>query len=136
MSQSSRLVGLDTSVVLRLLVGTPTAQAKRAEAELDQIRSAGNRAAVSDLVVAEAYFALQHHYGVPKQVALDTLEQFLKSPEIAPLGESFDILQQANLGKAKPGFVYRVIHAEYSRKTRSMLTFEKAATKLPNVRIP
>ena len=135
MSQSLRLIGLDTSIVLRLLVGEPAGQTRRAEAELDQIRAAGKRAAVSDLVLAEAYFALQYHYAVPKQLALDTLAQFLESPEIAPLGESLAILRQPNLGNAKPGFVDRIIHAEYDRKTQTMLTFEKSARSLPNVRV-
>ncbi len=136
MSQQSLLVGLDTSFVLRLLVGEPAAQAKRAVAQLDAMRSEGKQGAVSDLVVSETYFALQYHYEVPKQIALDKLREFLESPEIAPLGESLTILQQSNLGKAKPGFVDRVIHAEYLRKAAAMVTFEKAAGKLAGVSIP
>ena len=55
--------GLDTSVVLRLLLGQPADQAARAVAFLDELSRGGHHAVVSDLVVAEAYFALQHHYG-------------------------------------------------------------------------
>ena len=135
MSQAN-LVGLDTSVILRLLVGEPLALANRAVAELDRMRQDGKLGAVSDLVVSETYFALQYHYDVPKQVALDKLREFLESPEIAPLGESLGILQQANLAKAKPGFVDRMIHAEYLKKASSMVTFEKASAKLPAVAIP
>ncbi len=136
MNISSNLVGLDTSIVLRLLVGEPASQFKRAVVRLDEFRAAGVQAAVSDLVIAEAYFALQYHYDVPKQVALDTLKQFLESSEIVPLGVALRILQQPNMAKAEPGFVDRIIHAEYERKTQAMLTFEKAATRLANVEIP
>lgn len=135
MSQAN-LVGLDTSVILRLLIGEPVAQASRAVAELDRMRAQGKQGAVSDLVVSETYFALQYHYDVPKQVALDKLREFLESPEIAPLGEALTILQQPNLAKAKPGFVDRMIHAEYLKKASSMVTFEKASAKLPAVAIP
>ncbi len=135
MSQA-RLVGLDTSVVLRLLLGEPIAQAERAVAELNKMRGRGKRGAVSDLVISEAYFALQYHYDVPKQLALDKLREFLESPEIVPLGEALAILQQEHLAKAKPGFVDRMIHADYLRKTSTMVTFEKASAKLSSVLIP
>jgi len=54
-------VGLDTSVVLRLLTGEPELQARRALAELDALASSGAVPLVSDLVVSEVYFALQYH---------------------------------------------------------------------------
>ncbi len=133
MSQPSSMVGLDTSFVLRLLMGEPAAQAKRAVDRLDGLRNEGKRCAISDLVVTETYFALQYHYAVPKQLALDTLREFLESPEIVPLGETGVILQQSNLGKSKPGFVDRIIHAEYMREASLMLSFEKASGKLPGV---
>lgn len=131
-----RLVGLDTSVVLRLLTGEPVAQAERAVIELDKMRGQGKQGAVSDLVISEAYFALQYHYDVPKQLALDKLREFLGSPEIVPLGEALAILQQESLANAKPGFVDRMIHADYLKRTSMMVTFEKASAKLPSVLIP
>lgn len=135
MNQTSNLVGLDTSFVLRLLVGEPVAQAKRAVARLDQIRNEGKQCAVTDLVVSETYIALHYHYEVPKQLALDNLKAFLESPEIVPLGVSLAILQHPNLGTSKPGFVDRIIHAEYMRKASIMLSFEKAAGKLPGASV-
>lgn len=132
----SQYIGLDTSFVLRLLLGEPMAQAKIAIAQMDTIRSAGQQAAVCDLVVSEAYFALQYHYEVPKQIAIDRLREFLESPEIFATGEAAYILSQAALGKAKPEFVDRLIHAHYIRETSGMVSFEKAAAKLPNVILP
>lgn len=136
MSMDPRLIGLDTSFVLRLLIGEPAKQTKFAVVQMDSIRAEGKQCAVSDIVVAEAFFALQYHYEVPKQRALDVIKEFLESPEVYPLGESLTIMQQASLGKSKPGFVDGMIHAEYLRKTSAMLSFEKAAGKLPGVSVP
>ena len=136
MSQKENTIGLDTSFVLRLLVGEPVALARQAVEQLDTLRAGNQRAAVSDVVACETYFALNHHYGVPKQLALETIRKFLESPEIIALGEALRILRQPNLGRANPGFVDRMIHAEYLSRTASMLSFEKAAAKLPGVRIP
>jgi len=135
MKKTNNLVGLDSSCVVRLLIGEPADQAAKAVAALDKLRSEGYRAAVSDLVVSEAYFALQYHYDVPKQYALDQLRQLLSSPEFVALGNALSILDQPNLGKAKPGFVDRLIHAEYLSQTTGMLTFEKSGHKLPAVRL-
>lgn len=125
------LVGLDTSFVLRLLTGEPAPLAARASEELDALRAVGKKAVVSDLVVSEAYFALRYHYEVPKQLALDKLLEFLEDAEIVASGESLAVLRRPGLGKAKPGFVDRVIHAQYLRVASGMLTFEKSASKLP-----
>ncbi len=128
-------VGLDTSVVLRLLTGEPENQAKAAVAALDEIVTNGGKAAVSDLVVTETYHALQYHYGVPKPEALETLRTFLLSDEIHSLGSAAQILQQPNLAQAKPGFVDRLIHGEYNQHCAKMISFERAAKKLPNASV-
>lgn len=136
MSVQSQRVGFDTSIVLRLLIGEPAAQATKAMAMLDELRASGKKGVVSDLVVTEAYFALQYHYEVPKQLALDKLREFLESPEVETTGQALSILAQPNLSKAKPGFVDRLIHAQYLQTASGMMTFEKAAAKLPQVTIP
>lgn len=128
---SFHLVGLDTSLVLRLLTGEPASLAAKAVSRLDALRSDGKKAAVNDLVVSETYFALQYHYEVPKQLALEKLKEFLEDGEIVAIGEALEVLQTPGLGKAKPGFVDRVIHAQYLRHARQMLSFEKAASRLP-----
>lgn len=135
MSHPSQCSGLDTSFVLRLLVGEPTAQAKKAAAIMDELRAEGKWGAVNDLVVSETYFALTYHYEVPKQLALDKLREFLESPEVLATGHALATLAEPNLGKTKPGFVDRMIHAQYLEIASGMLTFEKAAVRLPRVRV-
>src|SRR5258706_1498721 len=128
-------LGLDTSVVLRLLVGEPRAQAERAWQLVVETRSAGGDVAVSDLVVSEVYFALQYHYGVPKIEALEQLAAFLASGEIVSLGRAASVLAAPGLTSAKPGFIDRLIHAGYLRELDSMSTFAKAGSRVSRTRV-
>lgn len=128
-------VGLDTSVVLRLLVGEPPSQAERAWQSILDANAAGDQAVISDLVVSETYFALQHHYGVPKQLALQQIQALFDSGDISPSGCAADVLKTPGLATAKPGFVDRMIHADYLRDAGRVLSFEKAASKLSRTHV-
>jgi len=57
------MLGLDTSVVVRLLVGLPEALAQAAQRRLERAVETGERVFVSDLVIAEAYFAARPDSG-------------------------------------------------------------------------
>lgn len=128
-------IGLDTSVVLRLLLGQPAQQSNRAVAFLEERSRRGDNAVVSDLVVAETYFALQHHYGVPKKEALAALRQMFGGGEIESQGVAAEVLGAEELTSAKPGFVDRLILGAYVRSGGAMATFEKAAGRLKSVRV-
>jgi predicted nucleic-acid-binding protein len=91
---------------------------------------------VSDLVISETYFALQHHFKVPKEQALAKLAAFLASGDVQADGAASSVLTTPRLATANPGLVDRLIHAQYLLAgTRGMVTFERAATRLPQVRI-
>ena len=127
-------VGLDTSVVLRLLVGRPGDPAARAAACLDDLAQLGDEPVVSDLVVAETYVARQHHYGVSKAEALSARRHLFEDGEIAPHGAAAEVLATPELASAKPGFLDRLIHrADVSGGLRRMVTFERAASRLGSV---
>lgn len=128
------IVGLDTSVLLRLLVGEPQEMALAALGFLLERQKAGDRLQVSDLVLAEAYHAVQHHYGADRREALDGLRAFLGTPGVEVEPDVTEVLGTPNLESAKPGFVDRVIHRRYLRSgAERMATFEKAAGKLTGV---
>jgi len=126
--------GLDTTVVVRLLTGEPPTQAWRAVALLQEAHEAGKVPVVSDLVVTEAYYALHTQYGVPKQEALRSLLDMFESGAVAPEpgGCSVEALRASLSGTRKPGFVDRLIHAQYERLERRLVSFERAASKLKN----
>ena len=127
--------GLDTSFIMRLLTGDPPDQAQAAEAWLTELSNKGERPLVSDLVVAETYFALQSSYQVPKAEALAALSEFLNSGDVEATGAAAEVLRTANLATAKPGFVDRLIHEAYADQHASLITFEKSAKKLPGVKV-
>jgi predicted nucleic-acid-binding protein len=130
------ILGLDTSVVMRLLTEQPEEQARAALRYLWQRFDAGDRVLVSDAVVAEAYFALQHYYGDSKGQALEQLRRLLATPGIECAGEAGEVLRLEGLESAKPGFLDRVIHQQYLRAgAEEVATFERSATKLPMARV-
>lgn len=125
-------IGLDTSVVLRLLVGEPSDQAHAAVRFITEAASAGRQVTVSDLVVTEAYFALQAHYGVPKHEAAQSLADLLSSQLILSesKGCAFAALRASLASSGKLGFVDRLIHAQYVQDEACLATFEHAAKRL------
>jgi predicted nucleic-acid-binding protein len=130
------IVGLDTSILLRVLTGEPRDLALVALDFLLEREKAGDRVLVSDWVIAEAYYALQHHYGASKRDTLDALGDFLDSPGVEGTGDVAAVLATPDLESAKPGFIDRVIHRNYLRSgADEVATFEKAAAKLPHVRV-
>jgi predicted nucleic acid-binding protein len=128
-------VGLDTSVVIRLLVGEPEEQARRAWEFLAECEANGARAHVSGLVVSEAFFVLQHHYQVPLAVTLEQLAGLLDDPRVSADPVAAEVLRTPGLARAKPGFVDRLIHQQYRGEGRTLITFDKTAARLPGSRL-
>lgn len=115
-------IGLDTSVVVRLLVGLPEAQAEAARRRLERAVERSERVVVSDLVFAEAYHALQHHYRLPKAEARSILHRLATSGTIA-----VDPAQALTALEARPGagLVDHLIHARYRSLGVVTTTFER-----------
>jgi predicted nucleic acid-binding protein len=126
------VIGLDTSVLIRLLIGLPAEQASTAVDFIKRARIAGRETVVSDLVISEAYFALHSHYKVPKPEAIAALRGVLRSGLVEPADgpEVVEMLEETTRSSSKPGFVDRLIHAQYERLSASMVTFEHAAGRL------
>lgn len=133
MSRPEIRSGLDTSVLMRLLTGQPAPLAVIAREYLARVEESGSAVYVSNLVVSEAYFACQHHYRIPKAEALAGLATLLSQPTFVVQPALLDLLTIEGLATAKPGFLDRLIHAEYAASGLALVTFEKAAPRLPNV---
>jgi len=120
-------IGIDTSVVLRLLVGEPVAQARVARSRLEKALAEGEAVLVCDLVIAEAYFALHHHYGVPKYEVRQLLVKFLGSGVVqADPPESLLALQK----RPGAGLIARLVHTRYRSRGAITLTFERKQAAL------
>ncbi len=121
--------GLDTSVVVRLLIGEPVEQAEVARRMLDaQPRGS---CAISDIVIGEAYFALRHHYVVPHTRAVGALSALLSDPRFRATGVARHVLAHMPGREASAGLMDRLIHAGYAQDDIAMVTFDRVAARLP-----
>jgi predicted nucleic acid-binding protein len=82
------VIGVDTSVLVRYLVGTPVAQARRAAELLDGPDEIG----VSPVALAECAHVLRTQYGVEQRAILDSLIGLVQRENIHVLGMRTDIL--------------------------------------------
>ena len=131
MSSPEIRAALDTSVVMRLLTGQPQDLSLAARSYMAGVEQTGAKVVVSNLVVLEAYFACQHHYGMPKDAVLAGLQQLLSLPTFVVHPQLLPLLATPGLATAKPGFLDRLIHAEAESARLPLVTFEKAAARLP-----
>jgi len=94
---------------------------ERARRRLERAVAAGESVVVSDLVVAEAYHALRHHYGVPDSEALGRLRDLAVSGVVLlDPPAALDALQEAT-----KGLVDRLILARYRALGAITLTFDR-----------
>ena len=125
-----KAIGLDTCVVLRLLVGEPAEQAKRAIEYVKECYFNNITVFVSDIVAAEVYHAICYHYKVPRKNAVKILLDFLSSPMITPTGHALTVLSEYKGTGA--GFVDRLIRMDLLDHAQEIVTFDKNFAKLPN----
>ena len=126
-------IGLDTTVILRLLTAEPEKQFEKAKEFIEKQLTNNKKLFVSDLVVAEAYFALHYHYKVPKSEAIEQLDRLLSSGIIHSTQGSVcqKVLKESLNHKA--GFVDQIIHGQYSLLTEEIASFDKLMCKLPGI---
>ena len=111
--------GLDTSVVLRLLTGEPQELAAHALERYQRGIANGDDFAVSDVVAAETYYALQHHYNKTKEESLAALMAFSG-------GEGIFLF---------PRFHDRMLVSGYTSKGQVTLSCEKSFRRLAETEV-
>jgi predicted nucleic acid-binding protein len=82
------VIGVDTSVVVRYLVGTPHDQARRAAALIDQ----ESDVAVSVVALAECAHVLRTQYQVGQRDIVDSLIDFVQRENIRVVDADGDLL--------------------------------------------
>ena len=130
MSEPASLA-LDTSVIVRLLRQEPQALFQTAAQFLETQLTAGVPVLIGDIVLAEAYFALQTFYHFPKADALRAIAALAQTSGLSVSPSALAVLSMPNLATAKPGFVDRLIHSQSLKGGHTLVTFEKAGKKLP-----
>jgi hypothetical protein len=116
-----------------VLTGLPEDQAVVALRFLQDAPSRREVPVVSDLVVAEAYYALCYHYEVPKNEAVKQLSAFLESGWVETPGVATSALKDCKEGR--PGLVDRMIRLDYLRAAAGLVTFDKRLAKMGEVRL-
>lgn len=126
------MIGLDTSVVVRLIVGEPANQCAAARELLESALARAEPVLISDLVVGESYYALQHHYGIPKREACALLRQFLESGAVVanPAGVADVVRLSEQGGRQSAGLVDRLIHLRYEDHGATTVTFDAQQGRL------
>ena len=83
------MIGVDTSVVVRYLVGTPESQARRAAALIDD---AETEIGISVVVLAETAHVLRTQYEVEQRAIVDTLIDLIQRENVRLLGGRADLV--------------------------------------------
>jgi len=123
------MIGLDTSVVIRLLTEDIPHLVAIAKTRILEAHAQGERLVVSDLVVHESYFALQQ-YGIAKDQARELLERMLTSGSIhLEPATSLPALAAAT----GAGLVDRLIVERYRALGASVWTFDQKQGSLIGV---
>ena len=127
--------GLDTSVVLRILTGDPVETATNVAKRIAAIVDGGARVHVSDTVVGEAYYALQHHYAATKEKAILRLLELSRQPGFMFSEYAVAALAQPHAATMSPGLVDRMIAGEYRARGLRVLSCEKDFRRLPDAEV-
>lgn len=119
-------LGLDTSVVVRLTLGEPVELADAALRRLERARADGESVHVSDIVLAEAYVALQYHYGIPKSDAVGFLRRLADSGMVVIHPRTLAALQSSSAG----GLADRLIVARHEIEGWKTLTLDRRQARV------
>ena len=84
---------LDTSVIVRYLIGAPEDLARRSMEIIDQL----DNLQIGGVALAEAAFVLTRVYGVPREYVVDSLMGILGKANVSTFGLDKDIALQALL---------------------------------------
>ena len=122
--------GIDTSVLVRLLTGSPELDFLRCVRQLESLVDDGAEVFASNQVIGEAYIAVQHHYGIGRATVRSGMLDVLQSGLVQPLnGRAVFAMLESTTG---PGLLDRLIADDYSRADMETLTLDrKMASALP-----
>ena len=126
--------GIDTSVLVRLVTKLPPDAFEYCVKTLTHL--VGNERAeiyASNQVIGETYVVIQHHYGVSKPDARQSILDALGSGLVRPLSGQRTISVLKESGSAS--LVDRLICDNYSNAGYETLTLDRQMAKLPNARL-
>ena len=127
-------IGIDTSVLVRLVTGQPPDACAHSVERLSALVEGGAEVPASNQFIAEAYITVRHHYGAAREDARAAIRDVLLSGLVAPLGGR--AVLDALCAPGGPGLFDRLIAEDYSRAGMETLTLDRAMASLPGARRP
>ena len=125
-------LGIDTSVLVRLVTGDPPQTYDHCVQELSRLVAQGDEVFASNQVIGEAYIAIQHHYGIDKDSVRAGLADALRSGLVAPLnGRAIIDLLESSGGA---GVMDRLIVDDYSHRELPVLTLDQRMSSIKGAR--
>lgn len=126
--------GIDTSILVRLATGLPDADFQRTLSELKGRVEAGTAEFfASNLVVAEAFMVLRHHYSATADDSRAALHSVLSSGLVSPV-HGLSVRTALERGR-EPGLVDRLIVIDYGHHAMETLTLDRRMAGLPDARL-
>lgn len=128
-----KICAVDTCILMRLAAGDPAELFDQTVEALENLlnRHHGLRIVAHNMVIGEAYIALQKHYGFTKPESRQSLANVLTSGLIKPLDglATLEVIDSAAKGA---GLMDRLILLDsHTRHTAPLLTLDAALAKLP-----
>ena len=124
--------GIDTNVLVRLLVEDDAAQTRRARKLVEQARLRGEPIIVSLIVLTETEWVLRSRYELDKPTTIQLLRRLLESREL--IFEDEPAIEDAlfKWEEANAGFTDCLIAAHHRRLGCTVTaTFDKRAARVP-----
>ena len=126
-------IGIDTSVLVRLVTGQPPDAFSYCVEQLNSLVAGGAEVFASNQVIGETFAAVRHHYGVTKEDACAELRNTLRSGLVAPLNGP--AVMEALSESSGPGLFDRLIADDYSRAGLGTLTLDRRMASLSGARL-
>lgn len=128
-----QLIGIDTSVLVRLVTGLPASAYSDCVERLVSLSGRGAEIFASSQVIGETYIVLQHHYGATKQHARKEIHNTLTSGLVSPL--SGEPVLEALTARSGAGLLDRLITIDYQRAGLELLTLDRRMASLPGAQL-
>ena len=126
-------IGIDTSILVRLVTGEPPDIHTYCLERLSELVAGGVEVLASNLVIGETYVTTQRHYGASKEDARAGLLDALTSGLVAPLNGAAVLEALSTTGG--PGLFDRLIADDYSHAGLVTLTLDRQMASLPTTRL-
>jgi predicted nucleic acid-binding protein len=124
------VISVDTSVVVRYIVGTPVNQAERAAKLLE----GDAEAAISLVVIAETAHVLRTFYQLPRADIADVLLEFISKSNVSPIelskADAIDALVRARAFASSPITDALIAATARARNALPVYTFDKKFGRL------